>query len=81
MKISVPLILRKQTNYANHLITENHIVDKNFKIIDVGRKGRLRNRLEFAAINSHKSSDLLLKEQIDNSNSPLLNLFPARPDT
>ena len=62
------------SNYANHLISENHHFNDDYKILHIEQKGRKLNFLEALEINKLKFSGNLLNDQTDLNNSPLLNL-------
>ena len=66
---------KNDSNYANHLIEYQHNFDPNFKILHSENKGIKLNLLESLEINKLKNSNLLLNDQLDLNNSPLLNLF------
>lgn len=68
----------KDSNYANHLIENNHTFNNNFDILHSETKGLKLNLLESLEINKLKHTDILLNDQIDLNNSPLLNLFVTR---
>ena len=65
----------EHSNYAKHLVNENHNFDENFKILHIENKGQKLNNLEIMEINKYKHNDLLLNDQVELSNSPLLNIF------
>ena len=64
-----------KSSYAEHLISENHSFNDNFSILHIHSKGRMLDNLEKMEINKFKKSDLILNDQLDFQNSPLLNLF------
>ena len=51
-----------KSNYANHLLEENHRFNDNFEILHTADKGSRLNAV-------------LLNNQLDINNSPLLNLL------
>ena len=53
----------------------NHEFDLNFEILHTEGKGLKLNLLESLEINKLKNTDVLLNDQIDLNNSPLLNMF------
>lgn len=63
------------SNYSNHLITQNHSFDPDFEILHVENKRQKLNLLEALEINKNKNSGNLLNDQLDINCSPLLNLF------
>ena len=67
---------KKYTNshYALHLNNEKHNFDKNFEILHLENKSIKLNLLESMEINKHKKLNILLNDQLDLNNSPLLNL-------
>ena len=62
------------SNYASHLLRNDHVFNNNYKILHYHNKSRKLNLLESLEINKLKNSDLLLNDQLDLNNSPLLNL-------
>jgi hypothetical protein len=66
---------RLESHYAAHLINESHSFNDNFQILHTENKSRKLNFLEFKEINKYKHSGLLLNDQLEVNNSPLLNLF------
>lgn len=63
------------SQYAGHLLTENHQFKEEFEILKTGVKGLKLNLCETLEINKHKRSGNLLNIQTDlMNNSPLLNL-------
>ena len=66
---------RLKSHYAAHLINESHAFNDNFEILHIQNKSRKLNFLEFKEINRYKHSGLLLNDQLEVNNSPLLNLF------
>lgn len=69
---------KNDSNYANHLLEENHSFNHNYKILHIENKGLKLNLLESLEINKFKNSDNLLNDHTDLNNSPLLNNF-VRP--
>ncbi|KAL4718110.1 hypothetical protein ACJJTC_009973 [Scirpophaga incertulas] len=70
---------KTESNFAEHLITENHKFDphENFKALHFCDKGRRLTALETLEINkviSH-SRDNILNQQLELSRSPLLHYF------
>lgn len=65
---------KHDSNYANHLLEEQHTLNNTFTILHVENKGRKLNLLESLEINKLKNSNLLLNDQLDLNRSPLLNL-------
>ena len=63
-----------ESNYANHLIDYNHVFNNKYKILHQENKGMILNLLETLEINRLKNCDVLLNNQLDLNNSPLLNL-------
>lgn len=63
------------SNYATHLIEENHSFNGNYKILHTENKGHKLNYLECLEINKLKNSGNLLNDQLDLNHSPLLNIF------
>lgn len=51
-----------------------HNFNDNFKILHVSNKGSKLDLLETLEINKQKHLDVLLNDQVDLNNSPLLNL-------
>lgn len=67
---------KTDSTFANHLINENHNFNPNFKILHIENKSMKLNLLESMEINKlKKKTDIILNDQIDTNNSPLLNLF------
>lgn len=66
---------KSNSNYANHLLEENHVFDDNYKILHIENKGQKMNFLECLEINRLKYTGNLLNDQTDLNNSPLLNIF------
>ena len=64
-----------KSEYAEHVLLENHIFDDNFEILHVSNKGLKLNALESLEINKRKFDNILLNDQLDLNSSPLLNLF------
>ena len=62
------------SNYAKHLLEENHAFDENFKILNLENKNKKLNFLESMQINKFKNQDILLNDHLDLNDSPLLNL-------
>ena len=69
------LLNKNDSNYANHLISENHNLNSNFNILHIQNKGIRLNYQESLEINELRNSNLLLNDQIDLNNSSLLNIF------
>ena len=57
------------------LIFKNHIFNSNFNDLYVKNKGTRFNHLESLENHKLENSNLLLNEQIDLNNSPLVILF------
>lgn len=69
---------RLQTNnshYAKHLLEEAHDFNSEFKILHTENKSLKLNNLEILEINKQSKSQLLLNEQLDFGNSPLLKIY------
>lgn len=66
---------KEKSNYAFHLVEENHIVNDKFKTLHVCDKGKKLDFLESMEINRYKNKGILLNDQKDLNSSPLLNLF------
>ena len=66
---------KNNSTYSNHLLENQHTFDENFKILHVENKGKKLNLLESLEIKRLKNSNLLLNDQLELNNSPLLNLF------
>ena len=62
------------SHYATHLNNEQHIFNNNFEILHLENKSLKLNFLESMEINKHKKSNILLNDQVDLNDSPLLNL-------
>ena len=63
------------SNYGIHLQESQHNFNQNFQILHLQNKGQKLNLLEALEINKLKNSQILLNDQLDLNNSPLLNLF------
>ncbi|KAI5642939.1 reverse transcriptase (RNA-dependent DNA polymerase) domain-containing protein [Phthorimaea operculella] len=70
---------KEDSAFAQHLIHENHCFDPatNFRVLQLGEKGRKLNNFEALEINkvTSKKTDILLNEQLDLNRSPLLFYF------
>lgn len=66
---------KTDSTYANHLLSEKHNFNEDFKILHKENKGKKLNLLESLEINKLKNTNLLLNDQLDLNGSPLLNLF------
>lgn len=66
---------KKDSNYSNHLIDEQHAFNFDYDILHCENKSLKLNLLESMEINKHKNSNTLLNDQLDLNSSPLLNLF------
>lgn len=62
------------STYANHLLENNHNFNPDFKILHVQNKSRKLNLLECLEINKYNKLGLLLNDQTEVNNSPLLNI-------
>lgn len=62
------------SHYAIHLNSEQHNFDENFEILHLENKSKKLNLLESMEINKCKRLNVLLNDQLDLNNSPLLNL-------
>ena len=69
---------KNNSNYANHILNENHTFNDNFKILHLENKGKKLNFLESLEINRLKNTGTLLNDQTDLNASPLLNLFNSQ---
>ena len=66
---------KDNSNYAKHLLNDNHNFNDNFKVLHLENKGMKLNLLESMEINKHTNSDLILNDQLDCGTSPLINLY------
>lgn len=66
---------KDDSNYSNHLRDCNHQFNFDYEILHTEGKGPLLNLLESLEIGKLKNSGLLLNDQLDLHNSPLLSLF------
>lgn len=62
------------STFSKHCLDFNHKFNNNFKILHIQDKSKKLNLLESLQINKFSKQGIILNEQVDFNNSPLLNL-------
>ena len=65
---------KSDSTYSNHLLLENHTFNEDFEVLHVNNKCKKLSFLECLEINKYKDTGLLLNDQTEINNTPLLNL-------
>lgn len=65
---------KTDSTFSNHCLESNHSFNNKFEILHVQNKSKKLNLLESLEINKFNKLGIILNDQIDVNNSPLLNL-------